>query len=387
MAARQLIFGIFLALWTAPLAAAAGPAGSARPEAGPGLIAPVAVFGSDDRVPVPARKDWIAQRVGLLFNNQTRTVCTAFCVADNVIATAAHCLARSQAGSQVRYTDFNFARNFDRARTFVRIEGADSGAAPQHISTGDFRLRVRPPIDAAFDWALMRVPRNTCPVDSLRVQTLTPEELIAQSQAGRIFQISYHRDWAPWKPAYSKPCRIDRDFDAVKWSSIAADFMKPEIMVLHTCDTGGASSGSPILLESGNGATVVAINVGTYVQSKVVTQNGQVAVRQRNETIANTAVNASAFAERIALLRSARILASGGPMRELQALLRTRGHDPGPLDGAYGTAVRTAIEAYERASGLPVTGLATEALLRRLMQETRIGAVPPPPPATPTPRR
>jgi protease YdgD len=113
----------------------------------------------------------------------------------------------------------------------------------------------------------------------------------------------------------------------------------------------------------------VAINVGTYVQSKVVMQNGQMTHRQRAETVANTAVNAEAFADKIDLLRSALILASGAPIRDLQAHLRQYKLYTGRLDGTYGPALRAAIESYERAHTLPVTGLATRGLLLRLASE------------------
>jgi protease YdgD len=111
---------------------------------------------------------------------------------------------------------------------------------------------------------------------------------------------------------------------------------------------------------------VAGINVGTYVQSKVVMQNGQATHRHRAETVANTAVNASAFADRVGFLRNAHILASGNPMKTLQERLRQHQFYAGRIDGNYGPALRIAIEAYEKANTLPVTGLATQGLLLRL---------------------
>ena len=49
-----------------------------------------------------------------------------------------------------------------------------------------------------------------------------------------------------------------------------------------------------------------------------------------------------------------------------RALLAQRQLYSGPVDGTYGAALKTAIEAYEKAEGLTVTGLATVALLQRL---------------------
>ena len=327
-----------------------------------------AVFGKDDRVAVPPRLESVSQRLGLLFNNQTRTVCSAFCVAENMIATAAHCIGRGQP-KPVRYQDFTFARNYGKNSENAKIEGLATGSAAQNILTGDFRLRVRPPIDAAHDWAIIKLQGKGCPAGGLPVRGLANEELTAEADAGRIFQVSYHRDWARWRPAYSKPCAVGRDFESAKWSSIAPDFLNSEQMILHTCDTGGASSGSPMLLDTAEGPVVVGINVGTYVQSKIVTQNGRVTLRQRSETVANTAVNAQVFAGKIELLRSAAILQSGRPMRELQERLAALGYYAGPIDSAYGPALRMAIEAYEKATRQPVTGLATRPLLLRTTED------------------
>jgi peptidoglycan hydrolase-like protein with peptidoglycan-binding domain len=53
-------------------------------------------------------------------------------------------------------------------------------------------------------------------------------------------------------------------------------------------------------------------------------------------------------------------------MRELQGLLAQRQLYSGPLDGNYSSELKTAIEEYEKAEGMIVTGLATVALLQRL---------------------
>lgn len=344
-----------------------------------------AVFGSDDRTAVPPRLQPVAELTGLLFNNQSRTVCSAFCVADNLIATAAHCMARGQT-TPVRYAEFRFARNFDRSRTFVKIEGAANGIAAQHILSGDFRLNVRPPIDAASDWALVRVPANTCPTKSLQIRVLLPDEIITQANAGRVFQIAYHRDVPPWRPVYSTPCPVARDYDVAEWSAIAADFTSPEQMILHTCDTGGASSGSPLFLDTSDGPVVIGMNVGTYVQLRMTSQ-GPAPARQKTEIVANTAVNASAFAAQIEMMRTVQILTTNSEIRALQERLKSSQLYTGRLDGVYGPALKAAIETYEKTTGVPVIGLPTRSLVQLLAQdEQRTGKLAPtstgqPPPA------
>jgi len=181
-----------------------------------------------------------------------------------------------------------------------------------------------------------------------------------------VFQIAYHRDYIPWKPAYSRPCGVARSFGPVDWKQIVRDFADPEALLLHTCDTGGASSGSPILLDTPDGPAVIGINVGTYQQSKVLMQDGEVKKRLKADTIANTGVASAAFAGKLDAFRQAVILASVAEMRELQGLLAQRQLYSGPVDGTYGADLKTAIETYEKAEGLTVTGLATVALLQRL---------------------
>lgn len=346
----------------------------------------IAVFGSDDRSAVPARYSHAADKIGLFFSNRSRTVCSAFCVAPAIVATAAHCLAQP-GGSPARLDDFMFARGYDRMRDYARIEGHATGSSAQSVVIGDFQHRVRPPIDAANDWALVRLNRPICQGGGLAVTPMTSAQVLAEAHAGRIFQLSYHRDWTQWRLAYSKPCGVARDFKAAPWASIAPDFLNADQMLLHHCDTGGASSGSPLLIDRGGLVSVVGINVGTYVQSKVMTERGQVTLREKAETVANTAVNAGVFAGRIELLRHAQILASGQPLKDLQQRLMEQRLYQARIDGAYGPQLRSAIEGYERLSRMPVTGLATRDLLHRLNREaTGLGQVSPTS-APPSPRQ
>jgi protease YdgD len=335
----------------------------------PSLRRQVAVFGADDRVPVPARYKDLQDKIGLLFNPRSHMVCTAFCVAPDIVATAGHCLHRTHGERPPRLADFWFARNYDAERQFARIAGYGNGAAAQHVMSGTMDLSVRPPIDATHDWALVRLARPACSKGVLPIRALSPDALMTEAKAKHIFQVSYHRDFMPWKVAYSQPCGVARSFGNADWSTIARDFSDPAQLVLHTCDTGGASSGSPLLLDTPQGPQVVGINVGTYVQSKVLMENGQVTKRMKADSVANTAVGSGAFAAKLASFRQAAILSSPEKMRELQTMLKRRDLYSGPVDGTYGPSLRAAIETYEAAHGMPVTGLATQALMKRLGAE------------------
>jgi Putative peptidoglycan binding domain/Trypsin-like peptidase domain len=363
---------ILSALWISAPALAQPQLGAAHSEIeararGEGLRAkPVAVFGSDDRTALPARFNKLQDSLGILFNVRGRTVCTAFCVGDDVIATASHCLFRTVGEQAQRLSDFWFARNYDTARDYARIAGYNSGAASQNVLAGDRRLKVQPPIDATSDWALVRLSRPICSKTALLVAPVSSDELIRRSKAKQVFQISYHRDFPQWKLAYSKPCDVARDYPGAAWSTVSQDFSNPEPLILHTCDTGGASSGSPLLMETPEGPRVVGINVGTYIQSRIAPPTEHTGSRTQTETVANTAVSAGVFADKIAPFQSASILFSTPTIKDLQERLKQRQHYAGEIDGTYGPTLKTAIEDFEKAQNLKPLGLATDAVLKQL---------------------
>ena len=254
----------------------------------------------------------------------------------------------------------------EREREQARIAGHANGTAAQHVMVGSTSLSIHPPLYVTRDWALVRLARPACSKGVLPLRVLPIEQILSEATDQHVFQIAYHRDYIPWKPAYSRPCGVAKSFGPVDWKQIERDFADPEALLLHTCDTGGASSGSPILLDTPDGPAVIGINVGTYQQSKVLMQDGEVKKRLKADTIANTGVASAAFAGKLDAFRQAVILASVAEMRELQGLLAQRRLYSGPVDGTYGADLKTAIEAYEKAEGLPVMGLATMALLQRL---------------------
>ena len=285
-----------------PFSASAGIlAPASKPFAEPAKqahIHKVAVFGRDDRANVPKKYASVRGRIGLLFNSRARTLCTAFCVAPNVIATAAHCLFRRTEWGPQPLSEFWFEVK-RRGRTIQsQISGYADRAAMQNVIAGTTNLRVRPPIDAANDWALIRLARPVCYGHSLEVAPLAPTQLERAAREKRIFQISFHRDYRKWQLAYSKPCTLRREFKSLSWSTVRQEFINPQNLILHRCDTAGASSGSPIFVDEPDGPKVVGINVGTYVQSRVL-RNSRASRTAKATTIANTGVNAAAFRQHI----------------------------------------------------------------------------------------
>ncbi len=365
-------YGLFLALlMLAPTISQPGNAApvsgglfSSNGPAGASLITPVAVFGKDNRRFLARKKSPISNKIGLLYNQRTRTLCTAFCLSKSIIGTAAHCLFSKAGRRRQKIRDFTFSIDHRKRSTSSRIAGARIGAADQHVIAGSTRLRVRPPIDATSDWALVRLEKPVCRSGGLEISPIRVSKLIDDAKSRKFFQIAYHRDLKKWQLAHSQPCKVSRQFGKYRWNVVKRDFSRSGNLILHRCDTGGASSGSPLILDTKSGPRIVGINVGTYIQSKILMRNGRVTKRFKARTVANTGVSVLAFSNLVDHLKHATIITRPGPMRQLQTELRNRTLYAGPIDGTYGYLTRAAITQYEKNVNWPVTGLPTAALLK-----------------------
>lgn len=364
-AGTGLVLAALLASAAASRAQPPAPSAGLLRLAVPPLARNAAVFGKDDRIPLPAAHKGFKNQVGLLYEPRTHSVCTAFCVGNDIVATAAHCLFRIDGEKPLPLTKMWFRLGVRSPKSQTRIAGADAGAAAQNIMAGSMRLNVRPPIDAGRDWALVRLARPVCTAGGLKFASQPASEIARLDPARPVYQIAFHRDFRNWELALS-PCVLNPPVQGVDPASLARDFSQADQLVLHTCDSGGASSGSPLLVSGPSGFEVAGINVGTYVQSKILMQNNEVVRRFRPDEIANTGVSAAQIAPRLMLFSQARIVNGRTRMLELQTLLEKAGFPSGTRDGQFGSNVKAAIEDYERAQRLAVTGLPTEALMRAL---------------------
>ena len=87
------------------------------------------------------------------------------------------------------------------------------------------------------------------------------------------------------------------------WSTIRNDFTDPENCCCTRATRAGVV-GSPLLIDGPHGPEVVGVNVGTYVQSKVIMLNGEVVHRFKSDDVANTGVNSLAFAAALDALKA-----------------------------------------------------------------------------------
>ncbi|MEL6298914.1 MAG: peptidoglycan-binding protein [Pseudomonadota bacterium] len=309
--------------------------------------------------------------VGLLFNNDARTVCSAFCVADNVIATAAHCLARGEGKARVSLSTFRFALKGLPGEPSSRLAGAPRGAVRNHLVSGLGSTAGGAPVDASRDWALVRLAQPICEGSALQVSSRTPRAISALAGSQRLFQVSFHRDVADWSLSYSNPCPPPGEKAKISKRDLAREFGAHDDLVLHQCDTGGASSGSPLLMLIQGKPRFVGVNVGTYVQTRLMMRAGKVVHRFRADPIANTAVAAQAFADHVGVLSAAQVLVTRAEVRALQTGLLRAGYNVGVADGSFGPLTGAAILAFERDAGLAPLGIP-----RRRVLEALRGAAP-----------
>jgi hypothetical protein len=332
---------------------------------------PVAIFGQDDRIDVPEELGALEGKIGMLYEQSTQTLCTAFCVSRNIIATAAHCLFQPKNGRLPNLSDVTFRLNYGTTNLQTGIFGRHTPYTKHFIAVGTTAFNNEPPLSAPRDWALVKIEDPVCRFGVLKVEPRPVAELVQKSGKNRLFQIAYHWDYKHWRLAYSRPCPVQLDYDEIKWRFIKKHFIDHDQLLLHKCDTGGASSGSPLLMipENSKVPVAVGINVGTYTRTRILLRKGQVVKKLTPDIIANTGVNATAFEHVISELENSTVISSHDSMIRLQTELAARGLYTGTLDGQLGRATRSAIIQFESSVGIKPTGLPTVSLLDRFGEE------------------
>ncbi len=275
------------------------PAGLAStPEPGQTLVTPIAVFGRDDRQDLPDRLADLTRKIGTLTLDGS-SICTAFCVAPGVIATASHCLFGTAGSEKSRLTKFAFKVGAPGRSQSSRIAGATEAEARENIRSGTENLSLSPPIAAANDWAVARLAQPICTAGGLALSEQTRGDINDAAAGGKLFQAAMHRDLPAAKIVFGGPCAIKTALPDASAAMIARDFANPDSIILHDCDTGPGSSGSPMLIDTANGPEVIGINVGTYVLSRVLNKTAENGGNSHSEPIANTAVEAARFRDAV----------------------------------------------------------------------------------------
>ncbi len=265
---------------------------------------PAAVFGTDDRRPLIKADAALARKIGTLASSETGAYCTAFCVAPDVIATASHCLFGTSNSSAPKLKNLQFRLASASAPSpATPIEGCATASQSKNVISGTTRLAIMPPISAAQDWAVVRLATPACTSGGLTLSEKPAAEIREAAARGEIYQIAVHADLPDKKLRRGGPCAVSTSFPGADEAAISRDFATPDAILFHTCDTGGGSSGSPLLIDTPDGPEVAGINVGTYVLSRNVTTEQDSQPASISEPIANTAIWIAAIAGAVAQLK------------------------------------------------------------------------------------
>lgn len=328
------------------------------------LRAPAAVFGSDERRPLDPAGAHLNDQIGSLFVGDSGPICTAFCVAPDMIATASHCLFGTARNSSNRLQMIRFKRGSEAEGAATPIAGGATGNQSQYVIAGTLQLRLAPPIGADQDWAIARLARASCDVGGLAI--IDP----SQPMPDAVFNIAIHRDEPDMALRTSGPCTRQERFDSVRPADLQRDFANLPGLIFHDCDTGPGSSGSPLFIQTPFGPEVAGINVGTYVVSRGLVAAGSRDDEGLSKAIANTAVAAANFTPAISELAHRELIESAAEVRDLQTILRSLNLYHGPISGSVTPDLIAAIEQFERGAKQPTTGLASRALLQKLRETT-----------------
>ena len=165
--------------------------------------------------------------------------------------------------------------------------------------SGTTHLSVARPIGAARDWAVVRLDAPACMSGGLKLSERPASDIREAAGRGEIYQIAVHADMPDTRLRHGGPCAVPASFSKAGEATISRDFADPDAVLFHTCDTGGGSSGSPLLINTPTGLEVVGINVGTYVLSRAVTTAQDTRAQTTSEPIANTAIWIGAISQAV----------------------------------------------------------------------------------------
>lgn len=339
----------------------AAPLRSATP-----LAIPVAVFEHDNRIKLDQSRTVFSAYIGTLRISRSSPICTAVCLAPDIVATASHCLFGTSAAKGPSLTTVTFA-TADRPSEAVAIAGAATASQRQNVVSGTHQLNVQPPIDAVNDWAIVRLASPVCHKGGLELDmSAQAGPASGAPSAGAVtptYQIAMHRDLPDTELRFDGPCQMLSTPAEVDAESIARDFTRLDAVQFHRCDTGPGSSGSPMLTDGTNGPRITGINIGTYVIAHAVIGARAGDEQNKSMPVANTAIAARHFAPAAAAFAARPLLATRDEFVTLELRLKTLGLYREVARGRLTPQLETAIAAFETRLGLPQTGIASSAIL------------------------
>ncbi len=122
------------------------------------------LWGEDTRTPVPARLAYIKEMIGRLVSEAGDGItCTAFCVRDDVVATASHCLfSEDRRGRHLPLSSFHVQFGDRKRAESSTIAGKDEATKQWNVIAGTTHFPTHSPLYNARDWALLKLASPVC---------------------------------------------------------------------------------------------------------------------------------------------------------------------------------------------------------------------------------
>lgn len=321
---------------------------------GAGPVHLAAIVGKDDRtkkIPKAYRK--LARSVGAVFTG--KAMCSAVCVAPDVVLTSAHCLVDRRGRLPAAISRYMFVFDVKKRRSMARIAGDSARAKRRNVLLGGgYQGHAE-----NRDWAALRLSRPVCsgrnvPFD----QSGSAAANAAKSR--HLINIAFHAD-SKHTPLYSGRCRRHERLGGRHAKRFRKSQVNRREVLLHTCDSLEGSSGSPIFGVPGKGTPrLLAINQGTVSWSLTRGRKRVASGRM------NIAVRVSSFVDRLARFVDEAPLEGDLAIAALQSHLARAGLYTGRIDSIPGPKTKRAIELFEKRMRLGRLGHPTRRILALL---------------------
>ena len=196
----------------------------------------------------------------------------------------------------------------------------------------------------------------------LPLRSFSRKDIARASKTGKLVEVAFHGDRDFGKELLiTENCKIK--------GGKAHRKRRNRSLILHTCDLTEGASGSPLLVKTASGLSIVGLNVGGILRRKVLKRGRKIIKRYKSRAIHNIAVDVSLFMDRLDQIRAVQPVDNETDIRLLQQALRERRLYRGKLDGVFGPGTWNAIRKFEKKKKWPVLGLPTKLLLRELNAE------------------